>query len=400
MRVLVADEFPKEHLESLRRLGVTVDFVPDAKGDALVQAAKGASILIVRGTEVPAAVFEAAGALSLVIRAGAGVNTIDVKAASDKGVFVANCPGQNSVAVAELTLGLILAMDRHIPDNVAALREGRWLKKRFSQSQGLLGRRLGLVGSGSIAVATGQRALAFGMKVRMYSRSFTEQRAEALGFERGESVLAVARDADVLSVHVPGGAATKGLISAQVLAALPAGALFVNTSRADVVDQEALLTEARSGRIRVALDVYDKEPKGGEAEFHSELAKLPNVYGTHHIGASTEQAQDAIAQEAVRIVDSFLNRGEVPNCVNVAQKTSARWQLIVRHQDKVGVLAQVLGEIRQAGINAQEVENTVFEGGEAACCKIQLDVRPADEVVERIRAPAEIIFVDLVELRG
>jgi len=344
-------------------------------------------------------VFENARSLSLVIRAGAGVNTIDVKAASEKGVYVANCPGQNAVAVAELAVGLIVALDRRIPDNVAALREGKWRKKELSKAQGLMGRRLGLVGTGAIATAVGARALAMGMIVRAFSRHFTDARAEELGFERAHSVLEVARDAYVLSVHVPGGAGTKGLISAAVLAALPEGALFVNTARADVVDPAALLQEAKSGRIRVAVDVFDGEPAGGEADFTSELAKLPNVYGTHHIGASTEQAQDAIAKEAVRIVESFLSRGEVPHCVNVASHTPARWQLIVRHQDKVGVLANVLNEIRQAGINAQGIENTVFEGAAAACCKIQLDARPPDEVVARIRAPEEIIFADLVELR-
>jgi len=400
MRILIADEFPKQHLEGLRALGLTVDFTPGLKGDNLAEAARTASILVVRSTEVPAAVFQKARGLSLVIRAGAGVNTIDVKAASEHGVYVANCPGQNAIAVAELALGLILAMDRRIPDNVARLREGKWQKKVFSKARGLHGRKLGLVGTGSIAVATGQRGLAFGMKVRAYSRSFSEARAAELGFERADSVMALARDADVLSVHVPGGPDTKGLISRAVLAALPDGALFVNTSRADVVDQAALLAEAKSGRLRVAVDVYDQEPKGGEADFQSELARLPNVYGTHHIGASTDQAQDAIAQEAVRIVDCFLNRGEVPNCVNVARRTSARWQLIVRHLDKVGVLAAVLQEIRQAGINAQEIENTVFEGGAAACCKIQLDSKPPVEVVEKIRTPQEIIFVDLVELRS
>jgi D-3-phosphoglycerate dehydrogenase len=400
MRILVADEFPKRHLESLRALGLTVDYTPGVKGDALGEAARNASILVVRSTEVPAAVFQKAKGLSLVIRAGAGVNTIDVKAASQHGVYVANCPGQNAVAVAELTMGLILAVDRRIPDNVAQLRAGKWNKKQFSKARGLLGRRLGLLGTGAIATATGARALAFGMQVRAYSRSFSDRRAAELGFQRADSVMSLAREADVLSVHVPGSSETKGIVSRAVLAALPDGALFVNTSRADVVDQAALLEEARSGRIWVALDVYDQEPKGGEADFTAELNQLPNVYGTHHIGASTDQAQDAIAVETVRIVDSFLNRGDVPNCVNIARRTPAKWQLIVRHLDRVGVLATVLQEIRQAGINAQEVENTVFEGAAAACCKIQLDTRPPDEVVDRIRAPAEIIFVDLVELKG
>jgi D-3-phosphoglycerate dehydrogenase len=400
MRVLVADEFPKVHLDALRGLGLSVDFRPGLKGDTLAEAARDATILVVRGTEVPAKVFEVAKGLSLVIRAGAGVNTIDVKAASAHGVFVANCPGQNAIAVAELTFGLMLSVDRRIPDNVAALRQGMWNKKRFSQARGLYGRTLGIVGLGAIGSAVAERALSFGMRVIGHSRSFTPERARALGIERAESLLALARQSDVLTVHVPASGETKGLVSRQVLAALPDGAVFINTSRADVVDNDALLEEARKGRLFVATDVFPDEPKGGEASFQSELGKLPQVYGTHHIGASTEQAQDAIARETVRLVDRFLNEGVVPNCVNIAEKTPARYQLIVRHHDRVGVLANVLDAVRQAGINAQEIENTIFEGAQAACCKIQLDSRPPEEMLERIRSRAEeIIFVDLVELR-
>ena len=400
MRVLVADEFPKVHLETLRGLGLTVDFRPQLKADDLPEAAREASILIVRSTEVNERVFGQASALSLVIRAGAGVNTIDVKAASAHGVYVANCPGQNAIAVAELTWGLILGVDRRIPDGVSALREGKWQKKKFSAARGLYGRTLGIIGVGNIGTAVGQRGRAFGMRVLAFSRTLTPRRANALSFEQAESPIAVAREADVLSVHLPASKETRGIISAQILAALPTGSLFVNTSRADVVDQPALLLEARSGRIWVATDVFENEPKTGEASFSTELSKLPNVYGTHHIGASTEQAQDAIAHETVRIVDCFLNGGVVPNCVNVAQRTPARYQLIVRHHDKVGVLANVLDAIRVAGINAQEVENTVFEGAAAACCKIQLDSRPTEDVLDRIRSrTAEVIFVDLVELR-
>jgi D-3-phosphoglycerate dehydrogenase / 2-oxoglutarate reductase len=401
MRVLVADEFPRNQLERLRGRGLTVDFRPELKADEIPDAAREASILIVRSKEVIERVFLQAHALSLVIRAGAGVNTIDVKAASARGVYVANCPGQNAIAVAELTVGLILSLDRQIPDGVSSLREGKWNKKRFSKARGLFGRTLGLVGVGSIGAAVGQRARGFGMRVRAFSRSLTDERARHLGFERAESPLALARDADVLSVHVPAGADTKNLISRQVLAALPSGAMFINTSRADVVDQAALLEEAKAGRIRVGLDVYDKEPKGSDGPFVSELAQLPNVYGTHHIGASTDQAQDAIAEETVRIIDTFLREGVVLNCVNIARKTPARYQLIVRHHDRVGVLANVLDAIRRAGINAQEIENTVFEGHAAACCKIQLDSGPPEEVMASIRGRTdEVIFADLVELRG
>lgn len=401
MRILIADEFSPKHLDALTQLGAEVEFKPGLGADALPDAARDAAILVVRSTEVKKAVFEKAHALSLVIRAGAGVNTIDVGAASARGVFVANCPGQNAIAVAELTMGLLLAADRRIPDNVQALREGKWNKKEFSKAQGVFGRTLGVVGLGSIGLAVAERARAFGMRVIGHSRSLTAARARALGIEHAADLVELARQCDALSVHVPGGAATKGLISAAVLGALRDGALLVNTARADVVDQAALLKEAQSGRLKVAADVFADEPKGGKQDWQSPLTALANVYGTHHIGASTEQAQEAIADEAVRIVESFLTRGEVPNCVNVAKKTPARFQLLVRHHDQVGVLANVLGELREAKINAQEIENTIFEGASAACCKIQLDSRPSDEVMKRISARVdEVIFVDLVELHG
>src|SRR5258708_23235101 len=237
MRVLVADEFPKAQLDALRGLGRTGDFQPQLKADDLPVAARDASILIVRGTEVTEKVFAQASALSLVIRAGAGVNTIDVKAASAHGVYVANCPGQNAIAVAELTWGLILAVDRKIPDAVNALREGKWQKKRFSAARGLYGRTLGIIGVGSIGTAVGLRGRAFGMRVLAYSRSFTPRRAGGLGFERADSPIAVARGSDVLTVHVPASNETKGPTSPQLLAPLPSAASLLTPSRAPLLDQ-------------------------------------------------------------------------------------------------------------------------------------------------------------------
>jgi D-3-phosphoglycerate dehydrogenase len=149
----------------------------------------------------------------------------------------------------------------------------------------------------------------------------------------------------------------------------------------------------------VGTDVFPGEPEKGQADFDSPLGRLPGVYGTHHIGASTAQAQDAIARETVRIVDSFLRSGRVPNCVNVARKTPARARLVVRHLDRVGVLARVLTQIREAGINVEEVQNTIFEAAQSASCAIDLDDLAGDELLARIRALEEVLFVDLVQLR-
>jgi D-3-phosphoglycerate dehydrogenase / 2-oxoglutarate reductase len=398
MKVLIADAFPKERLADVAALGLEVEHRPELPAKEIAGAVAGASILVVRSKQVQADVFEKGASLSLVVRAGAGVNTIDVAAASRRGVYVANCPGQNGIAVAELAIGLTLAIDRRIPDNVQALREGRWDKKGFSEARGLFGRSFGVVGLGSIGQAAAARAAGLGMKVHAWSRSLDAARAEALGVVRAESPRALAAAVDVLSLHLALTKETRGLVSREVLEAMRPGAILVNTARAEVVDQAALLELARAGRIRVGTDVFQGEPEGGKAEFHSELAKLPNVYGTHHIGASTEQAQDAIAKETVRILGAFVRTGEVPNCVNVLLRTPARCRLVVRHQDKVGVLANVLGAIREAGINAQRIENTIFQEAAAACCVIELDERPAGDLLDRIRArKEEIIFAEVYE---
>lgn len=398
MKILVADAFPRERLAELEALGLPIDHRPELPAKELAAAARDAAVLVVRSKQVGADVFEGAEALSLVVRAGAGVNTIDVAAASARGVYVANCPGQNSIAVAELAIGLLLSLDRRIPDNVARLRAGKWDKKEFSEASGVFGRTLGIVGLGSIGCEVARRAQALGMRVVAWSRSLRDEGARALGIERALDVLEVARAADYLSLHLALNAETRGIVSREVLAAMKPGAGLVNTARAELVDQAALLEAARQGRIRVATDVFAGEPEKGKAEFQSELAQLPGVYGTHHIGASTAQAQDAIARETIRIVASFLRTGEVPNCVNVARKTPARARLMVRHLDRVGVLASVLVLVREAGINVESMRNTVFESAAAASAAIDLDSAPDQALLARLRAAESVLFVDSFEL--
>jgi len=399
MRVLIADKFPKERIKEIQALGFEVDQQPDVAVKDLAAAVKGAAALVVRGKQVPAEVFQQADALSLVIRAGAGVNTIDVAAASKAGVFVTNCPGQNAIAVAELAMGLLVALDRRIPDNVAQLRAGAWDKKTFSEGRGLYGRTLGVAGLGPIGQAVVKRAQAFGMRVVAWSRSLDDKKAKALGVERAADLVSLAKESDALSVHLPLKPETRGAVTRQVLEALPAGALFINTARAEVVDQAALLELAKAGKIRVGTDVFVGEPEKGQAAFDSELGKLPGVYGTHHIGASTAQAQDAIAAEAVRILGCFARGAAIPNCVNVAKKSPAKARLVVRHLDKVGVLAEVLAAVREAGINVEEVQNTIFEGAAAASCTLQLGEKPAAELVAKLRAKKDaILSVECVDL--
>jgi D-3-phosphoglycerate dehydrogenase len=400
MRVLIADEFEESGRAQLEALGCEVRFSPKLKDESLVTAVDEfrPDVLVVRGTKVPEAAL-AAGALKLVVRAGAGYNTIDVAAASRRGIYVSNCPGKNSVAVAELAFGLILALDRQIADNVIELREGRWNKSVFSKARGLLGRTLGLIGVGQIGREMIPRAKAFGLPVVAWSRSLTPENAKQLGVECQASPAEVAEAADIVSVHVALNAQTKGMLGAEFFAAMRAGAAFINTSRAEVVDQEALARAVTEKGIRAGLDVFAKEPAGGAGEFADEIVKLPGVYGTHHIGASTEQAQEAIAAETVRIIWTFRETGKVPNVVNLARTTPATCALVVRHLDKPGVLASVLDSVRAAGINVQEMENIIFEGAEAAVARIHLESCPADEMLAQIRASSpHILEVGIIEL--
>jgi D-3-phosphoglycerate dehydrogenase len=416
MKVLVADAFEKSGIDGLKAAGCDVVHEPDLKDDALTQAVRstGADVLVVRSTKVTEAMFDA-GRLSLVVRAGAGYNTIDVAAASTRGIYVSNCPGKNAIAVAELTLGLILGLDRRIPDNVIDLRAGKWNKKEYAKAHGLHGRKLGLLGAGSIAQEVIRRAAGFGLDIVLWSRRFdgqdramTEDEARELGLEPALRLVsidlapkpsAVAERSDILSVHLALSPDTRNLIDARLLEHLEPGAMFINTSRAEVVDQAALAAAVREKGLRVGLDVFANEPSTATGQFDDELTRQPGVYGTHHIGASTDQAQDAIAAETVRIIRCFKETGRVPNVVNLAKRTPATHMLVVRHRDRPGVLAHVFDHLREANLNVQETENIVFEGAQAAVARINLDGPPVAALCEKIKTGnADVLDLQVVSL--
>ena len=399
MKTLVADKFPETHLETLARLGCEVTYNPGAKAEELPDLIAPYKILVVRGKQVTAETLRAGDQLALVLRAGAGVNTIDVKSASARGVFVSNCPGKNSIAVAELVFALLLALDRRIPDNVAALRAHKWNKKEFSKADGLFGKTLGVIGVGQVGREVISRAHAFGLHTLAWSRSLTPNQAQALGVQRCEAVDDVFRRADIVTLHLALKPQTRKLVNAPRLALLKPNAILINTARGEILDQAALSAALRAGRLRAGLDVFDPEPAEATADFSDPILGLPNLYGTHHIGASTEQAQAAIAQEALRIIETFLKTGLVLNCVNLATRTPARWQLVVRHYDRVGVLAFVMDQIRRAGINIEEVQNVIFEGAAAASCRIQLDAEPDPALIAALKAgSADILGLELLRI--
>jgi D-3-phosphoglycerate dehydrogenase len=400
VRVLIADKFEESGQEGFKAAGCEVVYQPSLTEQQLPGEVERMrpDVLVVRSTKVTEAALSA-GALKLVVRAGAGYNTIDVAAASRRGIYVSNCPGKNSIAVAELAFALILALDRRIADNVLSLREGQWNKTEYSKARGLFGRTLGLIGLGQIGREMIPRARGFGMPVVAWSRGLTPETAEQLRIEYKASLENVASASDVVSVHVALNAQTRGLIGAKFFERMRPGAYFINTSRAEVVDSDALNRAVRDKGIRAGLDVFEKEPAGGTGEFADEIVTAGLVYGTHHIGASTDQAQEAIAAETVRIVKCFEETGKVPNVVNLAKATPAICALVVRHLDRPGVLASVLDTISAARINVQEMENIVFEGAEAAVARINLETEPGGEMLEEIRAAnPDILEIGLIRL--
>jgi D-3-phosphoglycerate dehydrogenase len=400
MKVLIADKMSPAVVSALEALGCAVVQDPSLSGATLLEALRqeDPAVLVVRSTKVSSAHFDAASSLSVVVRAGAGVNTIAVDHASARGVYVANCPGKNAAAVAELTLGHMLNADRRIADNVMDLRRGQWKKKVFSKgTRGLKGRTLGLIGMGNIGSEVARRAQAFDMKVLAWDISLTSERAAILGIEQADSAVDVARQADVLSVHIALNEHTRGLISADVLNVMREGSIFINTSRGPVVDEAALALVVKTKGIKAGLDVFCDEP-GGDGEWSTVLTELDGVYGTHHIGASTEQASEAVGDEVVRIVTAWKNEGAVPNCVNLATGRTASRLLIVRHKDEVGVLAGILSALRKSDINVQEMQNIVFQGAMAACAQIQVNKPPSAELVAEIQSTPSIFAVDVIDM--
>ncbi|MFO0828109.1 MAG: NAD(P)-dependent oxidoreductase [Phycisphaerales bacterium] len=393
MKVLIADRFDAAAIESLKSAGCDVALRTELTADDLPQtlAEHRPNVLIVRSTRVNAKALAATDRLALIVRAGSGTESIDVAEASRRGVSVANTPGRNATAVAELVWGLILACDRRIPDQIEDLRAGKWNRAEYVRAQGLFGKTLGIVGFGRVGREVAARGQAFGMRVIAWSPSLTEEQCDAAGVDYVANLSNLARLADVVSVSVASTAATDGLIGERFLSAMRVGATLVNTSRSSVIDEQALAKAVVDRQLRCGLDVFEGEPPSGVGSFNNPLAHNRSVYGTHHVGASTEQAHRATSAEAARIVLAFVDGGTIPNCVNRAAATPATAVLTVRHLNRPGVLAHIFYTLGQAQINVEEMENVIYEGGEAGCAKVHLSRPPSEEHIVTIRKNPNVL---------
>ncbi len=349
MKIVVADDLPASALVLLRAEGWEVDARTGRAPDQLSSDLATADALIVRSaTKVTAAIIDAAPRLRVIARAGTGVDNVDVAAASARGIAVMNAPGANSVSVAELTMGLILGLARHLPAADAAMKQGRWEKKQFLGEE-VRDKTLGLIGLGRIGQEVARRAAAFGMRIVAHDPFVSEQVAAALGVEL-LSLDGVFARADYVSLHMPSTPQTRNLVNADRLARARKGVRIVNTARGDLVDEKALADAIEAGQVAgAAVDVFTKEPT-----IDQRLQLLPQVIATPHLAASTREGQELVGLETAAAVRDFLKDGIIRNAVNfpaVSPEEFKRLQPFVALGERLGTFVAQMNDHRANAVS-------------------------------------------------
>ena len=403
MKILIADKLDPSAKLALEDIGHEVQEIHSVNSDDLDQHIQGIEVLVVRSTRVTADALKAADQLSLIVRAGAGVDNIDVIAASDLGIHVCNVPGKNAAAVAELTFALLLAIDRHVVGGACDLRKGTWHKREYSIADGLMGKTIGIIGLGGVGLSVAERAKAFGLRVMGQRRSGrspeTEQRIRQIGIRLTDTLEELVTHSDVVSIHVPFNEQTVKLVDENLLRSFKDEAILINTSRGEIIDEPALIQAMNERGIRAGLDVFCDEPASGEITITSALASHPSVVGSHHIGASTMQASRAIASGVIDSIAGFES-GNPLNCVNEAPSGEGTSQVRVRHLDRVGVLASVLSTLRAADLNVQYMDNRVFSGKKAAVASIEVVGAVPMGLYDELVSLEHVLGVSLLDKRA
>lgn len=385
MKILVACTLPDFALNELRALGAELIVRPELPSEQLAAHMGDVAILIVDRRRVPSEAVAASRALQMIVRAGTVVSNIALEEASTRGIFVVNCPHKDGPAIAELMLGMAVALDRRLLENARAVSEGRAPSAELLGARGLAGRTLGILGYTAISRYLVRRARGLGMSVLAWSASLTPGEGRIPDVEFCTWPRELAARSDVVTVFGPPEGVETVLVNSEFIQSMRAGALLVHVGHPGVLDEAALVAAASAGRLRVAADVYGSESPGEPSRVRSRLVEVPGVLLTRYLGGSTDQARHAVAAEVVRIVRHCLLSGEVLNCVNLLERSPATWQLVLRLRDTVGVMAAVMDCIRADGVNAEEITSRVFCGARAACCTISLAERPSAEAVEAIR---------------
>lgn len=343
-RVFLSDKLEPAGIDLLKQADLEIDDRPGLTGAELQAALQAADGVIVRsGTRLTAQLLEKPGKLRAIVRAGVGVDNIDVASATRKGIVVMNTPGGNTVSTAEQTLALLFALVRHTPAADHGLKEGKWERNKLTGTQ-LAGKTLGIVGLGRIGREVARRALAMDMKVIGYDPFLSSDRAAQLGIEAASDLNGVLTKCDILTLHVPLTDETRELIGAQELAKLKRGARVINCARGGLVNEVALAQALNSGHLAgAAVDVFEQEPPPAGHP----LLKAPNLVCTPHLGASTVEAQQSVAIEAAQLLADFLNRGVVQFAVNMAAVDRAELQDLRQYLNlawRLGLLHAQMGQ--------------------------------------------------------
>ncbi|CAI2372056.1 unnamed protein product [Moneuplotes crassus] len=355
---LICDVFSQEGIRSLTEDGYEVVYNKDLAGDGLVEEVRSLQpeVLVVRSTKVTKGVIDASSNLKVIIRAGAGTDTIDVEYATTQGIYVANCPGKNATAVAELAMGLIISIDRRLAENYLFQKQGKWRKGIFAKCLGLKGRTLGLIGFGNISQKVAQRALAFEMKVVAYD--VIQKDTEGVQFV--SSIDEVLEIADIVSLHVPNLPTTKGMVNAEFLNKMKDNAVLINTARGELINEEDLAVHLETNEnFWYGTDVLKGEPSSKECDWEHPLALHPRVYGSHHIGASTKQAEAEIGEEVVRIGKKFKEIGIIDD-INHVNKSMLKknYTLVIRAKNGTKSLADIYTTLEDNQWDIEKTEST------------------------------------------
>ncbi len=402
-KVLVSDSLSKQGLQVLEEAaGIECDYKPGLSEDELAAIIGQYEGLVIRsGSKVTKKVLAAAENLRVVGRAGIGVDNVDVKEASRRGVVVMNTPTGNAVTTAEHALALLLSLARNIPQASASMKTGAWEKKAF-EGRELTGKTVGVIGLGNIGRIFAERALGLKMNVIAYDPVVTTERAAELGVEL-VSLDELFRRSDALSCHTPLTAETKHLVNDEAIAKMKDGVLLVNAARGGVYEEAALVRGLDSGKLGgVALDVFPEEPPG-----LSEIVKHPKAVVTPHLGASTKEAQLRVAVEIAQQVVAYLTEGTVTNSVNVPSVPREMATVLGPYVTLAERLGRFLGQVEAISPRSVELEF----GGEVASLKLAPVVNAAlsgvlaqflEEPVNPVNAPTVAIDrgIDVRELKS
>jgi D-3-phosphoglycerate dehydrogenase len=351
-RVLISDKLESPGLDLLRQAGVELDERPGLTGAALQEALRAADGVIIRsGTHITAAEVDAPGRLRAIVRAGVGVDNIDVAAATRKGIVVMNTPSGNTVSTAEHTIALLLSLARYVPSADQSVHGARWERGKFIGTQ-LAGKTIGIVGLGRVGREVARRAAGLDMKVVGFDPFLAPDRASQLGIEAVAGLDQLLPRCDFLTVHTPLTDETRNLIGAAELGRMRRGARVINCARGGIINEEALAEALRSGHIAgAALDVFVQEPPPADHP----LLKLPNVVVTPHLGASTVEAQASVAREAAQLLIDFLQRGVVQFAVNMAAVDRTELEELRLYVDMAHRLGLLHAQMCQGAIRRAEL---------------------------------------------